>query len=145
MGALWTTAFGTTEMRHAVVNGVRTSIEVFRGQELPSTALALHLPIGAGDAYAVSVWTDMTLRLAGWQRTVLNAFWTPQHDLMLHIGPPQVATFREILACSGEAEHVMDLLRPASADPQATRAELGAAAAVVDDLQASIWSFLQAL
>ena len=145
MHALWETAFGSTAVRHAVVYNVQATIEAFAGQECPQTPLALHLPIGAGDAYAVAVWMDMTVRLAGWRRTVLNAFWTPQSDVILHVGPPHVGTFREMISFSGEADYVTDLMRTPTIDEQTARDRLGPLAEVVDNVDQSIWAFLLGL
>ncbi|HZO12585.1 MAG TPA: type VI secretion system-associated protein TagF [Polyangiaceae bacterium] len=142
--ALWDTAFGTSEYRHAIVRTVEATVEIFRGHERPQTSLAIRFPIGAGDAYAVCVWIDMTLRLARWQRTVLNAFWTPRHDLMLHIGPPQPATFRELIT-TADAEHVTDLLKPPRIDVQSARDQLGSRAQLVDNINLSLYAFLNGL
>ncbi len=145
MHALWDTVFGSTAGRHAAVYNVQATIEAFREQECPQTPLALHFPIGAGDAYAVAVWMDMTLRLAGWRRTVLNAFWTPQHDLVMHVGPPQVGTFREMISFSGEADYVTDLVCPPNIDERTARDRLGPLAEVVDNVDQSIGVFLTGL
>lgn len=143
--ALWETAFGTVATRHATVYNVEATIEIFRGHERPQTSLAIRFPTGAADAYAVAVWMDMTRRLGGWERTVFNAFWTPQHDLMLHLGPPQVGTFRELIVDGSDADHVTDLLGPPTVDEPAARERLGARAEAVDDVSQSIASFLQRL
>ena len=145
MRALWESAFGTVMGRHAVIYNVNATIEIFRGQERPQTSLALRFPLRSGDTYAAAVWTDITLRLAGWERTVLNAFWTPQHDLMLHVGPPQQATFRELLANGTNAEHVTDLLVQPAIDEATARQRLGALGEVVDDIDQSIAQFLSRL
>lgn len=140
--ALWETTFGTIATRHATVYNVDATIEIFRGHERPQTSLAIRFPIGAADAYAVAAWMDVTLRLGRWQRTVLNAFWTPQHDLMLHLGPPQVGTFRELIVDGSDADHVTDLLGPPTIDEQGARQRLGARSAAVDDVTQSIAAFL---
>lgn len=145
MRAFWESAFGTCESRHAVIYNVNATIEIFRGQERPQTSLALRFPLRSGDAYATAVWIDITLRLAGWTRTVLNAFWTPQHDLMLHVGPPQAATFRELIANGTDAEHVTDLLATSNVDEATARQRLGAVGEAVDDLDQSIAQFLSRL
>jgi type VI secretion system protein ImpM len=145
MRALWDASFGGAGARHAVVQLVQASVEYFHGQERPQTSLAIRFPIAAADAFAAAVWTDMTLRLAKWQRTVLNAFWTPQHDLTLHIGPPHVATFRELIAATGKADHVTDLLQPLPLDEGAARQKLGGLAAAVDNPDTTIQAFLAAL
>jgi len=145
MRALWETTFGTVDLRHAVTHLVHANVEIFVGQERPQSNLAIRFPLGAGDAYAASVWMDMTNRLAKWKSTVVNAFWTPQHDLVLHIGPPHVATFRELLATGGDAEHLTDLLCPPSIDAQTARQRLGVYAEAVDDPDLSIAAFLDAL
>ena len=89
-----------------------------------------------------SAWAQMTK----WERTVLNAFWTPQYDATLHLGPPHVATFRELIAPSGNADHVSDLLSPQTMDPQAARAKLGdPLGPAVDDVDRTIAAFLDAL
>jgi type VI secretion system protein ImpM len=144
MRALWETGFGGVEPRHAVVQSLLASVEIFRGRERPQTSLALRLPLGSGDAYAVAVWTDMTLRLAGWERTVLNAFWSPRRDLLLHLGAPHVGTFRELIASTRDADHVMDLVAPPSIEPAAARAKLAPGLAeAVDKADLSISAFLQ--
>jgi type VI secretion system protein ImpM len=145
MRALWETTFGTVESRYAVVRTVEQAIEIFRGQERPQTSLSIRFPIGAGDAYAVCVWIDMTLRLAGWQRTLLNVFWTPQHDLLIHLGPPQLGTFRELISSSHDADHVTDLMRPLPIEAERARHELGARAELIDNVNLSIHAFLQGL
>lgn len=145
MRAFWETTFGTIEPRHYVAHIIHASVEIFIGQECPQTNLAIRFPIGPGDAYAACVWMDMTLRMAKWQRTVLNAFWTPQHDLVVHMGPPHVATYRELIAASGDAEHLTDLLRPPSIDAATARQRLGPLAEVIDNPDVSIAHFLEAL
>jgi type VI secretion system protein ImpM len=145
MRAFWDTTFGSIAVRHHVVYSVLATVEIFRGQERPATQLALRFPIGMGDAYAVAVWMDLTLRLAGLQRTVLNVFWTPQHDLLIHLGSPHATTFREIIANSGDAEHVTDLLQQKAMDPQTARQHLGSLAELVDDPDMSIHAFLAGL
>jgi type VI secretion system protein ImpM len=144
--AFWETGFGTAAVRHAVLYNVRATLEIFRGHERPQTSLALRLPIGAGDSYSAAVWMDLVHRLVGWQRTVLNAFWTPHHDLMIHPGPPQVGTFRELLCNGTDAAHVTDLLRPPSLDENTARERLGAQlAGAVERTDQTIHGFLQQL
>jgi len=103
MKALWETGFGTDASRFWALNNVYASVEPFRGHEHPKTGLCVRLPLGAGDAYAAAVWMDMTLRLARWKNTLLNAFWVPQQTMLLHFGPPPVATFPEPIAPPGTA------------------------------------------
>ena len=125
MKALWETGFGTEATRYWVVQNILASVEPFRGQELPKTGLCLRLPIGAGDAYAVAVWSDLTLRLGRWQKTLLNAFWTPQRAAVLHIGQPHVGTFRELIAPTRDADHVADLCGVPTVDEASSRRALG--------------------
>ncbi len=146
MKALWETTFGTVEHRHSVVQHVEATIEIFQGQERPQTALGLRFPTHAGDAYAAAVWADMTLRLTKLQQTVLNSFWTPQHDLLIHLGPPQLGTFREMICNGTDTEHVTDLLQIAHANEATARPKLPASvAAAVDDPNKTIHAFLQGL
>jgi type VI secretion system protein ImpM len=146
MRSLWETGFGAAGARHATLYSVRATLEIFRGHERPQTSLALRFPLGAGDTYAACVWMDLVLRLVGWQRTVLNAFWTPHHDLMVHPGPPQVGTFRELLCNGTDAAHVTDLLRPPSIDETAARERLGPQlSSVLDRADDTIHGFLQQL
>jgi type VI secretion system protein ImpM len=92
------------------------------------------------------VWTEVALRLSKCERTIINMFWTPQQELILHIGQPHVATFRELLAPTGDAEHITDLTQPPTMDPsQAQQALPRPLAAVVDDPEMSIAAFLQRL
>lgn len=125
MRALWETGFGSDAIRFWVLHNILASVEIFRGQELPDTSLGIRYPIGAGDTYAAAVWMDMTIRLARWQRTVLNAFWTPQRDLLVHMGPPHVATFRELIAPSLNADHITDTRTPPSIVEAEARERLG--------------------
>jgi type VI secretion system protein ImpM len=125
MKALWETAFGTELTRFWVLHNIMASVEPFRGQELPKTGLCIRLPLGAGDAYAVAVWMDMTLRLAQWGRTLLNAFWVPQKTALIHLGAPHIASFREMIAPTGNADHVADLCGAPSMDEQRARSALG--------------------
>lgn len=125
MKALWDTGFGTDATRFWVIQNIFASVQPFRGQEMPKTGLAMRLPLGAGDAYAAAVWLDITLRLAKWKSTLLNAFWAPQQSLLIHIGPAQPASFRELIAPTGQADHVADLCGPATLDEMTTRRALG--------------------
>jgi type VI secretion system protein ImpM len=146
MKMLWETTFGTVATRHSVLSMMDATLEIFRGQERPQTALALRLPLNAGDAYAAAVWMDVTRRLAKWDRTVVNAFWTPQHDLMLHIGPPQQGTFRELISCGTDAEHVTDLITASHVDEATARAHMRAPLAqAADNVDQTIHAFLHAL
>ena len=146
MKSLWETTFGTVERRHSVVHNVDATIEIFAGQERPATALALRFPIHAGDAYAAAVWMDMTLRLARWERTVLNSFWTPHNDLLIHVGPPQLGTFREMICNGTDADSVTDLVQMTLSDEQTARPLLKAPVAqAVDDPGQTIEAFLQGL
>ncbi|MSP26741.1 MAG: type VI secretion system-associated protein TagF [Myxococcales bacterium] len=122
--AFWDCTFGTGAARYAVVQQVLESVAGFAGQERPQTGLALRFPIAAGDACAVSVWLDLTARIARWQRTVPTAFWCPQHEVLVHMGPPHVATFRELIL-PGEPEHVADLMRPLPMDEHQARHRIG--------------------
>jgi type VI secretion system protein ImpM len=124
MKALWETGFATDANRFWVLQNLAESVEPFRGQELPKTGLAIRLPLGAGDAYAVAVWMDMTLRLASWGRTLLNVFWTPQKTALIHPGPPHVGTFRELIAPTGVSEHVAELCGIPAVDEHTARRRL---------------------
>jgi type VI secretion system protein ImpM len=146
MRALWETTFGTIALRHSVIHYIDATIELFRGNNRPQTSLALRLPIHSGDAFAAAVWMDLIVRLAKWDRTVLNAFWTPQHDLMVHVGPPQPGTFRELLSCGTDAEHVTDLIHVQHLDEATARSRLNPqVAAAVDDSGKTIHAFLRAI
>jgi type VI secretion system protein ImpM len=125
MKALWDTSFGTDATRFWVLQAIMASVEPFRGQELPKTGLCLRLPIGAGDAYAAAVWMDMTIRLAKWKNTLLNAFWSPQKTVLIHMGAPHVATYRELIAPTSDADHVADLCGAPWGDEASARRALG--------------------
>jgi len=125
MKALWETTLGTDATRFWALQTILASVEPFRGQELPKTGLCLRIPIGAGDAYAAAVWMDMTLRLARWKSTLLNAFWSPQKAVLIHPGPPHVATYRELIAPTRDADHVSDLCGAPWSDEQTARRALG--------------------
>jgi hypothetical protein len=64
---------------------------------------------------------------------------------MLHVGPPQNGTFRELIANGTDADHVTDLLAPPTIDEAAARQHLGPIGEVVDDADQSIASFLSRL
>lgn len=146
MKALWETGFGTDASRFWVVQNILASVEPFRGQELPKTQLGIRLPLGAGDAFAVAVWVDMTLRLAKWGRTLPNLFWTPRQTVLLHLGPPHVASFREIIAPTGEADHVADLCGQPTSDEPVSRRALGAQLdSLVARTDLTLASFLEGL
>jgi type VI secretion system protein ImpM len=146
MKALWETGFGSESPRFWVMQNILASVEPFRGQELPRTGLALRLPLGAGDAYAAAVWMDMTLRLAKWKNTLLNAFWSPQKSVLIHMGPPHVATYRELIAPTADAEHVADLCGAPRGDEGAARRALGAQLeALVSRTDLSLAGFLDGL
>jgi len=146
MDALWETCFGTTATRYWVMHNLQASVEIFKGQERPETHLAIRYPLGAGDAYAAAVWMDMTVRLGAWQRTLLNAFWTPQRELLVHMGPPHAATFRELIAPTAEADHVTDLRSQPTIDDATARERIGATLAeLAEKGDTRIDLFLQAL
>jgi type VI secretion system protein ImpM len=146
MKALWDTGFGTDGNRYWVIQNIFASVQPFRGQELPKTGLAVRLPLGAGDAYAAAVWLDITMRLAKWKNTLPNAFWSPQQALLLHLGPPHVASFRELIAPTGQADHVADLCGPATLDEMTTRRALGPQLdALVARTDLSLAQFLEGL
>lgn len=144
--ALWDTAFESDGSRFWAMKNLAASIEPFRGQELPRTGLGVRVPIGQGDAYAVSVWLDMTLRLGRYSKTLPNAFWIPQRTALIHIGPPHVATFRELIAPSADADHVTDLTARPSVDEQAARRDLDPKLdALLARTDASLAQFLEGL
>ncbi|HTJ84448.1 MAG TPA: type VI secretion system-associated protein TagF [Polyangiaceae bacterium] len=146
MKALWETGFGSDASRFWVMSNVVESVEPFKGQELPQTGLALRLPVGAGDAYATAVWLDMILRLCAWKNTLPNTFWTPQQTALIHIGPPHVGSFREIIAPTGSAEHVAELCGLPTCDEPTARARLRADLdALVSETGQPIAQFLKAL
>ncbi len=146
MKALWETGFGSDGPRYWVLQNIIASVEPFRGQELPNTGLGLRLPLGAGDAYAAAVWMDMTQRLAGWKQTLLNAFWTPQRTVLLHMGPPHVGSFREMISPTATADHVADLCGPPTVDELTARRRLGPQFdALVARSDLSITAFLDGL
>ncbi len=146
MRSLWETTFGDVSVRYSVLHQIQATVEIFRGQELPETALAIRFPILAGDTFAAAVWTDITLRLGGWDRTVLNSFWTPQHDLMLHIGSPQSGTFRELIVNGSDADHVTDLVSMQHPDEATARQALGSPVAeLADDPNQTVAAFLNGL
>lgn len=144
--ALWDAGFGTDASRFWVIQMILESIMPFRGQELPRTGLAMRLPLGAGDAYAAAVWIDIALRLSRWTRTLPNVFWTPQQTMLLHLGPPHVGSFREMIAPTGQAEHVADLCGPPTIDEPSSRRALGPQLdALVARTDLSLASFLDGL
>jgi len=146
MKALWETGFGSDASRFWVVSNVVESVSPFRGQELPQTGLALRLPLGAGDAYATAVWTDMILRIAGWKQTLPNTFWIPQQTALIHLGPPHVASLRELIAPTGSAEHVAELCGVPTCDEPTARSRLKPQLdGVVANTEQPIAQFLSAL
>ncbi len=146
MKALWETGFGTEATRFWVLQNLMASVEPFRGTELPKTGLCIRLPLGAGDAYAASVWMDMTLRLAKWNRTLLNVFWSPQKTALIHLGPPHVASFRELISPTGNADHVADLCGQPTVSELDSRRALGPHLdALVARTDLSLASFLDGL
>lgn len=146
MQALWDTGFGSDASRFWVLSNLVESVMPFRGQELPNTGLALRLPLGAGDAYAAAVWMDVTQRLAGWERTLVSAFWTPRQTALIHLGAPHFGSFRELLSPTGAAEHVAELCGVPPVDEATAKGRLGPAHAnLVDNTDQSIAAFLDAL
>ena len=145
MKALWDASFGTDSKRFWVLQSMSAAIEPFKGQELPKTNLCLRLPIGAGDAYAAAVWMDITLRLAKWRHTLPNAFWSPQRALLLHIGAPHVATYRELISPTSDANYVADLCSAPRGFDATARGDLGALDALVARTDLSLATFLEGL
>ena len=141
-GDFWTSTFGSAEPRHHVVYTLKASLDILRGHERPATNMALRLPLGLTDAYGVGVWMAMTAKLAGWQQNFPNVFWTPQHDVVVHPGPPHVETFQELIAYGASADNVTGLLGEVPAESASRRRELGALAPLIDDLGASLQTVL---
>ena len=84
----------------------------------------------------------LTAKLAGWQQNFPNVFWTPQHDVVVHPGPPHVETFQELIAYGASAENVSNLLADVAPNALDRRQELGALAPLVDDLGTSLQQML---
>lgn len=146
MKALWETGFGSDASRYWVLSSLVDSVEPFRGSELPQTGLALRLPLGAGDAFAVSVWVDLVLRLTGCKHTLLNTFWTPRQTALIHLGAPHVATLRELIAPTGAAEHVAELCGLPTVDEETARKRLQPQhEQIVGRTEQSIAAFLDAI
>lgn len=146
MRAFWESTFGSVSSRFAALQLLHASVDYFRGQERPQTNLALRVPLAASDLYGVAVWSDLTSRLGKWQRTVLNAYWTPQREAVLHLGAPHVATLKALLTAQSSGDHMTDLLAPLDADEAAVRARLSPAlAAALADPDTSIAAFLASL
>ncbi|AKT38903.1 type VI secretion system-associated protein TagF [Chondromyces crocatus] len=146
MSSLWDAGFGTDASRFWVLQMIMESVVPFRGQELPKTGLALRLPVGAGNAYMAAVWMDVILRLSRWNRTIPNILWTPQQAALLHLGPPQVGTFREMIAPTGQAEFLADLCGPPTLEEAVSRRALGPQLdGLVARTDISLASFLDAL
>lgn len=147
MKALWDTGFGTEASRFWVLHNVLASVEPFRGQEFPRTGLCVRLPLGAGDAFALAVWLDATLRLArSHQKALLNVLWVPQRTALVHLGSPHVGSFREIIAPTAQAEHVADLCGPPTTDDAAAKRGLGPQLeGLVERTDISIATFLERL
>lgn len=146
MKAFWDTAFGEDSSRFWALSNLAAAVEPFRGQELPKTGLALRVPLGAGDAYAAAVWMDMTQRLSRYERTLFNCFWSPQKSALVHLGSPHVASFRELIAPSANAEHIADLCVEPTMDEAAARRSLGGAReALVANVEMSLSGYLDGL
>lgn len=146
MKALWDTGFGSDSSRFWVLANVIDSVGPFRGRELPETGLAMRLPLGAGDAYAAAVWTDVTLRLARWEKTLLNLMWTPRQTALVHLGAPHVASLRELISPTGSAEHVAELCGVPTIDEETAKGRLTAEQqGLVARTDISIASFLEAM
>lgn len=146
MRELWDATFGTVASRFAALQLIHASVDYFRGQERPQSNLAIRFPLASGDAWSVAVWTDLMLRIAEWQRTVLNAYWTPQREALLHIGPPHVGTLRALLAPGTCGDHITDLLEPLLLDEATAREKLGAKLrAAVDNPDVTIAAFLASI
>jgi type VI secretion system protein ImpM len=145
MQALWEASFGTDSKRFWVLHNISAAIQPFKGQELPKTNLCLRLPIGSGDAYAAAVWMDITLRLAKWRHTLLNAFWSPQKSVVLHVGAPHVATYRELISPTPDADYVADLCGAPWGGEATVRRELGALDPLVARTDLSLATFLDGL
>ena len=143
---LWETGFGSVAPRFWAMHIVSASVDVFHGQERPSTNLGIRFPLGAGDAYAVAVWMDITVRLARWKGTLLNAFWAPQHTLTVHMGPPHVGTFRELIAPTLNSDYITDLCAVPPMDERTARGLAGPQLeAAVGPTDVSLAAFLQSL
>ncbi len=146
MKALWETGFGSDASRYWVLSSLIESVEPFRGTECPQTGLALRLPLGHGDAFAVSVWLDLILRLTASKNTLLNTFWTPRQTALIHLGQPHVASLRELIAPTGSAEHVAELCGLPTVDEETARKRLKAQhEQIVGRTDQSIAQFLDAI
>jgi hypothetical protein len=65
---------------------------------------------------------------------------------MLHLGPPQQGTFRELISCGTNADHVTDLITATHVDEATARAHMRAPLAqAADNVDQTIHAFLQSL
>jgi type VI secretion system protein ImpM len=89
---------------------------------------------------------DMVIRLSGWNQTLPNVFWTPQKMALLHLGPPHLGSFKELIAPTATSDHIADLCVPPTMDEVAARRALGPQLdALVSRSELSISSFLDGL
>lgn len=106
-----------------VVHALHTiaeAVAAFRGQENPTTPLALRLPLGSGGPAAAVFWMDLVRSAARWRQTIPTCFWSfdgMSGSLLLQLGDPSVSMLSQLWAPDPDNDHVCDLTAPASVDP----------------------------
>ncbi len=113
-GELWTLLYGQDfgSQPTFAVQLLAEALRPYRGVERPDTPLSVWLPLGRAAGASVCVWMDIIKRLAGWQATVPNLFWS--HDgndgkLLLHLGNPPPSTLGELWLPSRTRDEVFDV------------------------------------
>jgi hypothetical protein len=95
---------------------VRSATSPFRGQQAPSTPVALRFPLGAAGAGGVALWLDLVRRIAEWSQMVPTFFWSVgprSSELLVQLGVTPPATFAELWLLRADSDHVCDLTVPA--------------------------------
>jgi hypothetical protein len=111
----WVYERASAEDLARVFGFVRSATSSFRGQQAPSTPVALRFPLGAAGGGGAALWLDLVRRIGEWSQMVPTFFWSvgPRaSELLVQLGVTPPATFGELWLSRADSDHVCDLTVP---------------------------------
>ncbi len=112
----WIYEHASAEDLARVFGFVRSATSSFRGQQTPTTPVALRFPLGAAGGGGAALWLDLVRRIGEWSQMVPTFFWSVgprSSELLVQLGVTPPATFGELWLSRADSDHVCDLTVPA--------------------------------
>ncbi len=154
---VWEAAYGADGGAGArvAVQTLAEALAPFTGQDGPTTALSVRLPLGADPTFEACAWLDLARAAGGWRRHVPTALWglasapgsvAPPTPLVIGLGQAPPLALAEVVLGGVDDDQVCDLTKP-SPPPEAVRGFRPLAerlAAVLADPTSSVGAVLDA-